>query len=326
MESIKEIRVRIKRVDQTLKITNAMYLISSSKMRKARQQLNGVHPYFQKIQDTIADILHHSGRLDHPYMEKRPGHNRTVGYVVVTGDKGLCGAYNHNVLKLAEEKLAQTPNYRLFVIGQVGRAYFTGRGIPFETDFLYTAQDPTITRSRDISEEIAKLFLSGELDEVHMVFTYMVTPLMMEPRTYQLLPLDINQFEYTEPEYSGGQYKRRVTYVPSSYKVMDKIVPGYLKGVVFGCLVESFCSEQNARMTAMDSSTKNAREMIRTLSLELNRARQAAITQEITEIVGGSQQKKVCLHTAALPKPDAVYLVQADGTTTQLPSPAAPTL
>lgn len=315
MASIKEIRTRIKSVDQTLKITNAMYLISSSKMRKARQQLYGVEPYFKKIQDTIADILHHSHELDHPFMDRRIGKtNRKIGYIVITGDKGLAGAYNHNVLKLAEEKLAQTDNAMLFLIGQVGRSYFAGKNVPIAGEFLYTAQDPTVTRARDISEEIAQLFLDGELDEVHIIFTEMVTPLVMRTATYQLLPLDINQFEYTEPEYSKGQYLRRVTYVPSAHKVMDKIVPGYLKGVVFGCLVESFCSEQNARMTAMDSSTKNAREMIRTLSLEYNRARQSAITQEITEIVGGSQQKKSRIRPTNHNAPAVTMLVAADGT------------
>ncbi|MBU3806163.1 MAG: ATP synthase F1 subunit gamma [Candidatus Fournierella pullistercoris] len=313
MASIKEIRTRINSVDQTLKITNAMYLISSSKMRKARQQLNNVFPYFQKIQETIADILHHSGRVEHPLMEQRGGH-RKVGYIVVTSDKGLCSSYNHNILKLAEEKLAQTPNFRLFVIGQVGRAYFAHRGIPVQEEFLYTAQDPTVTRARDISEEVTALFLNGELDEVHMIYTHMVSPLLIRPSVYQLLPLDINQFEYSEPEYSGGRYKRRVTYVPSAHKVMDKIVPGYLKGVVFGCLVESFCSEQNARMTAMDSSTKNARDMIRRLSLEFNRARQSAITQELTEIVAGSQQKIQRFNTPDSPSIQQIYMVQADGT------------
>ena len=170
MASIKEIRTRIKSVDQTLKITNAMYLISSSKMRKARQQLNGVEPYFQKIQDTIADILYHSEEFRHPFMDTRPGKKkRTVGYIVITGDKGLAGAYNHNVLKLAEEKLAATENPVLFVIGQVGRAYFSGKNVNVDGEFLYTAQDPTVTRARDISDTMVDLFLRGQLDEVHVL-------------------------------------------------------------------------------------------------------------------------------------------------------------
>lgn len=315
MASIKEIRTRIKSVDQTLKITNAMYLISSSKMRKARQQLASVEPYFNKIQETIADILYHSDEFSHPFMDTRPEKkHRTVGYIVITGDKGLAGAYNHNVLKLAEEKLASAENPVLFLIGQVGRAYFAGKNVPVDAEFLYTAQDPTVSRARDISETVVDLFLRGQLDEVHVVYTRMVTPLVMEPTTYQLLPLTREQFHYVPSPQLEGQYNRRVVYVPSEHKVMDKIVPGYLKGVIFGCLVESFCSEQNARMTAMDSSTKNAREMIRTLSLEYNRARQAAITQEITEIVGGAQKKSGPAHTDARCVPVLTMLVKADGT------------
>ncbi len=314
MASIKEIRTRIKSVDQTLKITNAMYLISSSKMRKARQQLNGVEPYFQKIQDTIADILYHSEEFHHPFMDTRPEKkHRTVGYIVITGDKGLAGAYNHNVLKLAEEKLAATENPVLFVIGQVGRAYFAGKNVNVDGEFLYTAQDPTVTRARDISETMVGLFLRGQLDEVHVIYTEMVNPVLMRPATYQLLPLTREQFSHKEPQYTAGQYNRQVVYVPSEHKVMDKIVPGYLKGVLFGCLVESFCSEQNARMTAMDSSTKNAREMIRTLSLEYNRARQTAITQEITEIVGGAQQKGGKVRPERHIQPALTLLVSADG-------------
>ena len=318
MASIKEIHTRISSVEQTLKITNAMYLISSSKMRKARQQLNGVEPYFQKIQDTIADILYHSEDFEHPFMDQRPEkQDRTVGYIVITGDKGMAGAYNHNVLKLAEEKLASTKNPVLFLVGQVGRAYFAGKNVPVDAEFLYTAQDPTVARARDISETVVDLFLHRQLDEVHVIYTHMVTPLLMQPVTYQLLPLTREQFSGYKPAAVPGQYNRQVVYLPSEHKVMDNIVPGYLKGVLFGCLVKSFCSEQNARMTAMDSSTKNARELIRTLSLEYNRARQAAITQEISEVVGGAQKKFPQIPTVQHKQPALTLLVRADGTVLQ---------
>ena len=154
MASIKEIRTHIKSVEQTLKITNAMYLISSSNLRKARKQLNDVEPYFQKIETTISDILHHSPQIDHPFFDKRPEippEKRKIGYIVVTGDKGLAGAYNHNILKLAEGKLAKTANPSLFVVGQVGRSYFQEHGISIDVEFLYTAQDPTAYRAREIA-------------------------------------------------------------------------------------------------------------------------------------------------------------------------------
>ena len=166
MASIKEIRTHIRSVEQTLKITNAMYLISSANLRKARAQLNNVEPYFRKIESTISDILHHSPEIVHPFFDKRPEispEKRKVGYIVVTGDKGLAGAYNHNILKLAEGKLARHPGASLFVVGQVGRSYFQEHSIPIDVEFLYTAQNPTVPRARDIAESMMDLFPEGSL-------------------------------------------------------------------------------------------------------------------------------------------------------------------
>lgn len=290
MASIKEIRTHIKSVEQTLKITNAMYLISSSNLRKARKQLTDVEPFFGKIEATISDILHHSPEINHVFFDKRPGilpQDRKIGYIVVTGDKGLAGAYNHNILKLAEQKMSQHPHTSLFVVGQVGRSYFQEHGVPIDGEFIYTAQDPTVSRARDIAEPLLDLYLGGQLDEVYMIFTKMVNSFQMEPTIHKLLPLDPDVF----PEYEKNRdaYNRDVVYVPSVKAVMDRLVPGYIEGDIFGALVESYCSEQNARMTAMKSSSDNARTMLQNLNLAYNRARQAAITQEITEVVGGAQ-------------------------------------
>lgn len=291
MASITEIRARIKSVEETVKITNAMYLISSSKMKKARRQHANVRPYFEKISSTIADILKHSPDLDHVYFNRRsrPGGLR-IGYVVISGDKGLAGAYNHNILKLAEEQLKQTPNARLFVIGQVGRQYFLHKHISVDAEFTYVAQDPTMYRAREISELLVDLFLKEELDEISVIYTHMVSAFQMEPCIQRLLPLspeDVRDLD--EPD---AAYHEVLSYVPSANAVLNNLVPAYVKGMLFGALVEAFCSEQNARMTAMDSATKNARELISSLSLAFNRARQAAITQEITEIVGGAEGLK----------------------------------
>ena len=290
MASIKEIRTHIKSVEQTLKITNAMYLISSSNLRKARKQLTDVEPYFQKIETTISDILHHSPEINHVFFDKRPGiprSERKVGYIVITGDKGLAGAYNHNILKLAEQRINAGAHTSLFVVGQVGRSYFQEHGVPIDVEFLYTAQDPNMGRARDMAELMLDLYLEKQLDEVYIIFTKMVNSFQMEPTIHKLLPLDPDVF----PEYEENRdtYNRDVTYVPSVKAVMDRLAPGYVKGDIFGALVESYCSEQNARMTAMKSSSDNARAMLQTLNLSYNRARQAAITQEITEVVGGAQ-------------------------------------
>lgn len=289
MESIKEIRTHIDSVQQTLKITNAMYLISSSKLRKARRQLTDVQPYFEKITQTISDILHRTAGVDHVYFDTRPGQPHKVGYIVITGDKGLAGAYNHNVLRLVEEEMAKVENPTLFLIGQAGRNYFQHRGVNVDGEFMYTAQDPTVYRAREIGDTFIELFRKGHLDEVYVVYTEMVTPMQMEPKMVKLLPLDRDAFPWTPRRSADGSERHVVTYVPSPEHVLNHIVPSYLKGLLFGTLVESFCSEQNARMNAMDTATDNARSLLKELSLHYNRARQTAITQEITEIVGGAQ-------------------------------------
>ena len=288
MTGMKEIRDHIKSVEQTLKITNAMYLISSANLRRARKQLNDVLPYFTKIYNAIADILQRSPELSHPYFDRRlhiPRGERKIGYIILTGDKGLAGAYNHNVLQLAEERMKRTVYPKLFVVGQVGRTYFQEQNLPMEPSFGFGVQDPTMAQARTISEIMVDKFQKQELDEVHLVYTEMVTPLELRVRELRLLPLVRGDFPHIKEEKG---VRRNMDYVPSVEAVLDNIVPGYVKGMIFGGLVESFCSEQNARMTAMQTANDNASDMLKKLSLSYNQARQTAITQEITEIVGGS--------------------------------------
>ncbi len=290
MSGIKEIRTHIKSVEATLKITNAMYLISSSSMRKARNRLNEVMPYFNKLSYTIADILHHSPKLMHPFFQQRSDLNpedRKVGYIVVTGDKGLAGSYNHNILKLAEQEIRKTNHPVLYLVGQMGRLWAANKNLTVAPDFVYSSQNPSMATGRAMANPLLHQFLSGDLDEVWIIYTHMINPLHLEPMLVQLLPLSRDIFPYTPR--ADDPYPHNVSYYPSEPEVLDQLVPDYLAGMLFGALVESFCSEQSARMTAMDASTKNAKEMLRSLNLTYNRARQSAITQEITEIVGGAQ-------------------------------------
>ena len=291
MASIKEIRTHIRSVEQTLKITNAMYLISSAKVKKARKQLSEVEPYFDQLARTILDIFRHSPELQHRFIEghHKSREDRKTGFVVITGDKGLAGAYNHNVLKLAESYLERKKDSTLFLIGQMGRHYFEKKNIPIDGEFMYTAQDPTITRAREISNTLLNLYEDGALDEIYLVFTRSYSAMRMEPEIIKLLPLDRAMLSAHRGLSEADQYRDVVRYEPSPEAVLDVLVPGVVKGYLFSALVESFCSEQNARMTAMDSASESAREMLKTLSLEFNRARQGAITQEITEIAGGAE-------------------------------------
>ncbi|MBP1758590.1 MAG: synthase subunit gamma [Firmicutes bacterium] len=295
MAGMKEIRTRIKSVESTLKITNAMYLISSASLRKMRKQLHAVEPYFSKIAFTISDILQHSPSIDHPFFSPDRRKNVTkdaseapkVAYVVITGDKGLAGSYNHNVLRLLEQQLADQSQPCVFPIGHMGRGFCTSHGLAIDPEFFFTAQDPNLHRARSISRHLLSLYLQGDVDEIHLIYTRMISPLVLQPTLQKLLPLEKTLFPYTPR--CEERFPRTVEYVPSEHEVLDQLVPSYLTGMIFGALVESYCSEQSARMMAMDASTKNAKDMLKSLSLSYNRARQSAITQEITEVVGGAK-------------------------------------
>ena len=291
MAGITEIRGRMRSIQQTLKITNAMYLISSAKVKKARKQLQEVEPYFDRLAKTILDIFRHSPQLQHRYIEghHKPKEERKTGFVVITGDKGLAGAYNHNVLKLAESYLARKQDSTLFLIGQMGRHYFEKKNIPIDAEFMYTAQDPTLDRAQDICDTLVDLYERGALDEIYLVFTHSYSAMRMEPEIIKLLPLDRAMLSARRGLSEADQYRDVVRYEPSPEAVLDVLVPGVIRGYIFAALVESFCSEQSSRMSAMDSASESARDMLTTLSLEFNRARQGAITQEITEIAGGAE-------------------------------------
>lgn len=287
MANMKEIHSRMESVKDIKKITNAMYLISSSKLKKARKRLLATEPYFEKLQSTINDILIRAPHIHQVYFERREQikpSDRKRGYIVITADKGLAGAYNHNVIKLAEEELAKGENNFLYVVGQVGRMYFTRKNIKIDAEFLYTAQNPSMYRSREIAETILKLFEEGQLDEVYIVYTEMVSPMKAEPKILQILPLERKKFERREKGY------QHASFYPSPAQVMEYLVPNYVKGIIFGVLVEAYSSEQSSRMIAMEAATNSAKDMLKELDLLYNRARQSAITQEITEIVSGAKR------------------------------------
>ena len=291
MANMREIRNRIKGIQDIMKITNAMYLISSSKLKKARKTLLATEPFFVKLQETIHDILFYAPHMHQVYFERReeiPLEERKIGYLVITADKGLAGSYNHNVIKAAEEEMAKhkSKNTMLFVIGQVGRQYFLRKGVTVDCEFLYTAQNPTMHRARDISETILKMFEERHLDDLYIVYTKMVTPIKSEPVVQKVLPLERRKFERRK---AGAPHAK---FEPSAAAVMEQLVPNYMKGLIFGCMVESFSSEQNDRMIDMEAATKSAKEMLHDLDLMYNRARQGAITQEITEVAAGAKALK----------------------------------
>lgn len=293
MANAKEIQTRIKSVQDTMKITNAMYMISSSKMKKAKKVLEETEPYFYNMQAAIARILRHVPDIQHPFFSERhlvPKNERKIGTIVVTGDKGMAGAYNHNVQKMTEEFL-ETPGYhKLYVLGVVGRQYFGRKNVDMDGSFRYTVQKPTMHRARLISDAVGGAFWRKELDEVHIIFTQMQNAASMETINLQLLPLKKKNFQ--PKEIPVDTYHEEIEMSPSADVVLNTMIPDYITGLIYGCLVEAYASENNARMMAMQSSTDSAKSMLKDLSIQYNRARQAAITQEITEVISGAKAQK----------------------------------
>ena len=295
MASAKEIQNRIRSIQDTMKITRAMYMMSSMKLRKAKQQLEDTEPYFFGLQEQISSILYHFPDMEHIYFDNRSKDQHEVvkkkAFIVLTGDKGMAGAYNHNITRMTEEFIASTPGYhKLYVLGMVGRQYFGKKDVDMDGSFRYTVQKPTMHRARLISEEVVRSFLEREVDEVHIIYTQMQNAVVMEPVNMQLLPLKKTNFSPLEVPVSVHQ--EEIEMFPSADGVLDIMIPNYLTGVIYGCLVEAYASENNARMTAMQSSTDSAKKMLQDLSIQYNRARQAAITQEITEVCSGAKAQK----------------------------------
>lgn len=292
MASAKEIQDRMRSIKDTLKITNAMYMISSSKLKKSKKMLADTEPYFYTLQSEMSRILRHLPDMNSIYFKTNaeiPERKRKAGYIVITADKGLAGSYNHNILKLAEEELEKRDDYKLFLLGELGRHYFEQKGINIDKQFHFVVQDPSLSRARRIAEDLLKLYHENQLDELYIIYTTMVNAMQEEAQVAQLLPLKKTDFKIPVPidiPLEGLALK------PSAEEVMDHIVPNYVVGFVYGALVEAFSCEQNARMMAMEGATNSAKQMLKELDIEYNRARQAAITQEITEVIAGAKSQK----------------------------------
>ena len=293
MATIKEIKNRIKSVKDTQKITNAMYLIASTKLRKAKSELDKTRPYFNSVQAEIKRIFRTSEDIENRYFYPITGEHElpgSYGYLVITADKGLAGAYNQNVIKEALKLMKEHENPKLFVVGEFGRHYFTSHNIPIEQSFLYTAQNPTIHRAREISAILLDLFNRQKLSKIFVIYTDMKGAINSQACSTRLLPFHRAQF--ITPEILEEEIKIPFEFQPSIEKVLDNIVPSYVTGFVYSALIDSFCSEQNARMNAMDSANRNAQELLDELSIQYNHIRQGAITQEITEVSSGAKSMK----------------------------------
>ena len=291
MAGTKEIKSHIDSVRETRKITNAMYLIASTKLRRARLELEHTRPYFQALRQEIKRIFRTAKDVNSRYFYPVSGEHPldgTWGCLVITADKGLAGAYNLNAIKEAMKLLDQHPDTKLFVVGEYGRRFFAQRGIPIEHSFLYTAQNPTMARAREISALLLDRYDHGELQKIFLVYTDMENAASFQARSTRLLPFHRTHFSVEAEEPITESFE----FLPDPRAVLDSMMPSYVSGFIYSALIDSFCCEQNARMAAMDSANQNAEKLLGELSLEFNRVRQSAITQEITEVSAGARAQK----------------------------------
>ena len=279
MASMKDIKLRIKSVESTMQITKAMELVASSKLRRAKERVEHSRPYFETLYRTLYDIAAANTEFHSPYLTNRE--QKKVCYIVIAGDRGLAGGYNSNMFKAVAAD-AEGKDYCVLPIGKKAVEYYQHRGVPLVTDAFGIVGDLSVSDSFEISRMVCEKFLKGEFDAIKIGFTQFVSMLTQTATVLPVLP-------YDAPRPERGKARRElILYEPNSEAVFDAIIPEYLAGVVYGAMCESVASELGARRTAMDSATKNAGEMISSLNLYYNRARQAAITQEITEIVAGA--------------------------------------
>ena len=276
--STKDIKQRIRSMESTRQITRAMEMVAASKLRKAQDRVLSSRPYFELLYATIAHIACNRPDFSSPYLTRREC--RMTCCIVIAGDRGLAGGYNSNVFKLVAQEM-EGKEYCVLPIGKKAVDYYRSRNVEILTEQYGEAAELSIGDCFSLSKLISKAYLAGSFDRLCVAFTSFVSVLSQTPAMLPLLPLSLTA--------SGREDHSSVLYEPDPQTVFDSIIPEYLGGVVYGALCESVASEQAARRTAMDSATKNADEMIEGLNLRFNRARQGAITQEITEIVAGAE-------------------------------------
>ncbi|MCT4688685.1 ATP synthase F1 subunit gamma [Vallitalea sp.] len=284
MASMRDIKLRRNSIQSTQKITKAMKLVATSKLQKAKTRAAESRPFFDKMRETIGSILDKSNTVNHPYLTQREVKSR--GYIVITSNKGLAGGYNSNVVKLVM-KNSEPNDSKIVAVGKRGADNFRRNGYEILEQYNDVIEQPIYKDAILIGEKMLKMYTEGIIDEVYIAYTSFVSALTQEAELIKVLPVDTEEFIGT-----GEKSSDMMTYEPSPEEVLEQVIPKYINSIIFGALRESVASEHGARMTAMDSATNNATEMIDDLSLEYNRARQASITQELSEIVGGAEALK----------------------------------
>ena len=279
--SMKDIKLRIKSVESTMQITKAMELVASSKLRKAKERAEAVRPYFTTLRQTLDDIAHSNTDFSSPFVQ--PREVKKVCYVMIAGDRGLAGGYNNNLFKAVTAHMADKPAVCVMPVGKKAVEYCAHHGLETVSDQFASVEDLGLQDCFSIARTLCARFSKGEFDELYVGYTNFVSMLSQQPEVLKMLPIHHPRTQARDKVESLIQYE------PSTPAVYNAIVPEYVGGLLWGTISESQASEQGARRTAMDAASKNAGVMIADLSLKYNRVRQAAITQEITEIVAGAE-------------------------------------
>jgi F-type H+-transporting ATPase subunit gamma len=283
---LRQIRRRIRSVQSTMKITRAMELIAASRIVRAQQRVVAAQPYTGKMNDVIRKVAAASGGASHPLLDQRT--QRTAGVLAVTSDRGLAGAYNTNVIRMAESRLlelrAENTDYRLYVVGKKAQSYFRYRGYQIERAFLGVTDTPGYGDARAIANILMNDYAEEAIDSVEVFTTRFVSALTQTPTRWPLLPIQPPD-EVDESESGAVGY----TYEPSAESILSRLLPRYVEAMMFGILLDASASEHAARRRAMKAATENAEELTRILTRQANQARQAEITTEISEIVGGAE-------------------------------------
>lgn len=283
--NMKDIKRRIKSVESTKQITNAMQLVASSKLRKAKEKADNSKPFFNAMYETMCEIVKEDATFSSIYTRKRK--SKVTLMIVIAGDRGLAGGFNANVIKLAQNRydeiIKDGSEAVILPIGKKAIEYFEKRKFKIMTRYENVGESITVYGAMSIADKIIDVYNKDKIGRVELFYTDCVSPLVQEEKQMAVIPVDI-QTDKTNISVTN--------YEPSAEAVFDSLIPRYIAGVLFGAIVDSFAAEQAARRIAMENATDNATEMINSLSLVYNRARQAAITQEITEIVGGANAQE----------------------------------
>jgi len=283
VQKTNEIREHISAIEQTRKITNAMEMISSNRMRQVMGHIEHNRRYFTYLRRTMKEILSTSQDVSHPFLHERQRHHRT--YVVFSGDKGFCGAHNSTVLGFALERVNSNPGCGLITLGHTAEAFFRSHNITPDVCMFGIVQDPTLARAREVAIELTDLYKNSGTDEISLIYTSFYGESKRQPIEARLLPVVLHDYV----DIRDAEVIESIIYHPSAQTVLDLMIPQFVVGLMFGVMVQAYASEQFSRMTAMRSATTNAKEMIDKLNMQYNLARQSAITNELAEIADAAE-------------------------------------